>query len=270
MKLKVISPEGKEDGSVTLPTQFSEEVRSDLIKRAVLAIQSHNRQPYGASPEAGKRASAKLSRRRRNYRGSYGLGISRVPRKIFSRRGTRMNWQGAFAPGTVGGRRAHPPKAEKIWWQELNKKERAKAIRSAIAASIKGNSINERTIKAPETFPFILSGQWEDIQKTKELSQSLTQLGFERVMERASEKKVRAGKGKGRGRKYAKKKGVLFVVSKECSLMRAAHNLPGSDAALVQNLNAEILAPGGDPGRITFWSKPAIERLGKENLFGGE
>jgi len=181
-----------------------------------------------------------------------------------------MNWQGAFAPGTVGGRRAHPPKAEKIWWQELNKKERAKAIRSAIAASIKGNSINERTIKAPETFPFILSGQWEDIQKTKELSQSLTQLGFERVMERASEKKVRAGKGKGRGRKYAKKKGVLFVVSKECSLMRAAHNLPGSDAALVQNLNAEILAPGGDPGRITFWSKPAIERLGKENLFGGE
>src|SRR3989338_11129595 len=144
MKLKVISPEGKEDGSVTLPTQFSEEVRSDLIKRAVLAIQSHNRQPYGASPEAGKRASAKLSRRRRNYRGSYGLGISRVPRKIFSRRGTRMNWQGAFAPGTVGGRRAHPPKAEKIWWQNINKKERKMAIRSAMAATINKEAVTKK------------------------------------------------------------------------------------------------------------------------------
>ena len=270
MKLKVITPQGKEEGSVTLPDQFSEEIRPDLIKRAVLAIQSHNRQPYGASPGAGKRASAKLSRRRRNYRGSYGLGISRVPRKILSRRGTRMNWRGAFAPGTVGGRRAHPPKAEKIWWQELNKKERVKAIRSAIAGSIQGARIAERTVKAPEIFPFIISGQWEEIKKTKELHQALSQLGFEGILERASEKKVRAGKGKGRGRKYARKKGVLFVVSKECSLLRAAHNIPGSEAALVHHLNAEILAPGGDAGRITFWSKPAIERLGKENLFGAE
>ena len=84
-----------------------------LIKRAVLTLQNNKRQRYGANPEAGKKVSAALSKRRRKYRGSYGHGISRVPRKILSRRGTSMNWQGAFAPGTVGGRRAHPPKAEK-------------------------------------------------------------------------------------------------------------------------------------------------------------
>ena len=47
-----------------------------------------------------------------------------------------MNWVGAFAPGTVGGRRAHPPKSEKIWSKKINKKENAKAIRSAISATL--------------------------------------------------------------------------------------------------------------------------------------
>ena len=124
MQLKILDTEGKESGKVDLPKQFSEPVRPGLIKRAVLAIQSHKRQPYGTDPRAGMKSSAELSRRRRKYRGSYGFGISRVPRKILSRRGTRMNWVGAFAPGTVGGREAHPPKASKKWAQKINKKER--------------------------------------------------------------------------------------------------------------------------------------------------
>ena len=113
MKLAVYNLNNEKVKEINLPRQFNEQPRPDLVRRAVLAVQSHKRQPYGAKPEAGKRASAVLSRRRRDYRGSYGLGISRVPRKILSRGGTRMNWVGAFAPGTVGGRRAHPPKAGK-------------------------------------------------------------------------------------------------------------------------------------------------------------
>src|SRR3989344_2751925 len=92
-----------------LPVQFNEEYRPDLIKRAVHALMSAARQKYGAHPDAGMRHSSKLSKRRRNYRGCYGLGISRVNRKILSRRGTRFNWVGAFSPQTVGGRRSHPP-----------------------------------------------------------------------------------------------------------------------------------------------------------------
>src|SRR3989344_4390875 len=135
MKVKVLSLDGNESGSIELPSQFSEEIREDLIKRAILAIKSYKRQKYGAKEEAGKRASAKLSRRRRKYRGAYGMGISRVPRKILSRRGMRMTWVAAFAPGTVGGRRAHPPKSAKNWELKINKKERKKAIRSALAAT---------------------------------------------------------------------------------------------------------------------------------------
>ncbi|MEK6868731.1 MAG: 50S ribosomal protein L4, partial [Nanoarchaeota archaeon] len=105
MKLNVLDTSKNKTGEINLPVQFDEEVRPDLISRAVLALQSSKRQAYGAMPEAGKRASSTLSKRRRRYRGSYGHGISRTPRKILSRRGTRMYWVGAFAPNTRGGRR---------------------------------------------------------------------------------------------------------------------------------------------------------------------
>jgi len=113
MKLQILSISKEEIGKQELPVQFEEEVRPDLIKRAVISIHGNARQAYGSDPMAGKRSSAKLSRRRHVYKTSYGIGISRVPRKIMSSRGTRMNWVGAFAPGTVGGRKAHPTKAGK-------------------------------------------------------------------------------------------------------------------------------------------------------------
>ncbi|MBI1970756.1 50S ribosomal protein L4 [Candidatus Woesearchaeota archaeon] len=113
MKIPIITITNSQAGTVDLPPIFQEEVRPDLIKRAVETLQANARQPYGAKPGAGMRYSAKLSRRRRDYKTSYGYGISRVPRKILSRSGTRFNWVGAVAPGTVGGRQAHPPKAQK-------------------------------------------------------------------------------------------------------------------------------------------------------------
>ena len=64
MEAKILDLENNEKGKIKLPKQFEEELRPDMIKRAVLAIMSHNRQPYGASPEAGKRASARISKRR--------------------------------------------------------------------------------------------------------------------------------------------------------------------------------------------------------------
>lgn len=167
MKLDVLDTASNKIGEIELPTQFEEEFRPDLIQRAVLAIQSHRRQAYAASSSAGKRASAKLSRRRRDYRGSYGIGISRVPRKIMTRRGTRMNWVGAFAPGMVGGRRAHPPKTEKIWWKKINEKEMTKALRSAIAATVSKDAVLQRGHLIPHNYPFVLDGKFESIKKTK-------------------------------------------------------------------------------------------------------
>ena len=266
-ELKILDIENIEKGKVKLPKQFEENIRPDLIKRNVLAIQSHNRQPYGASPDAGKRASAVISKRRHSYRGSYGLGISRSRRKILSRRGTRMNWVGAFSPESVGGRRAHPPKAEKIWWQKINKKERKKAVRSAIAATINISLVKKRGHKVPDNYPFIVDASIENIDKTKKVKGALIKLGLKDELERTQHKKIRAGKGKLRGRKYKKKKGPLIVVSKDCKLMKSSDNIPGIDICVIKNINAELLAPGAVPGRLTFWSTNAVKLLEKENLF---
>jgi len=264
---KVLDLENNEKGKIGLPKQFEEDVRPDLIKRAVLVIMSHKRQGYGAKPEAGKRASVKISKRRHTYRGSYGYGISRVPRKILSRRGTRMNWQAAFAPGTVGGRRAHPPKAEKIWWQKINKKERKKAIRSAISATISKKLVVKRGHKAGDNYPLVIDPVIENVDKTKSVKDILIKFGLKEELKRCENKKVRAGKGKLRGRKYKKKKGPLIVVSKDCKLIKSAGNIPGVDVCEIKNINTELLAPGSVPGRLTLWSRGAIEILEKEKLF---
>ena len=266
MELNIIDATNKAAGKKKLPKQFDEQVRPDLIKRAVFSIQSNRRQPYGSDPRAGMKHSTRISKRRRDYRGSYGLGISRTPRKIMSRRGTRMNWVGAFVPFTVGGRRAHPPMVEKVWAQKLNKKERRKAIRSAIAATASKETIDKKHA-LPEKFPFIISKKFESLDKTKDVVAALTKIGFGAELERVSERKIRAGRGKTRGRKYKSKKGPLIVVSQDCKLSKAAKNIQGVDIVDVKHINAELLAPGAVPGRATLWSEAAIDIMEKEGLF---
>ena len=256
-------------GTVELPEQFGEPFRPDLIKRAVLAIQSHKRQPYGAFEDAGKRPSAKLPKRRRQYRGCYGKGISRIQRKTMTRRGTQFHNVGAFNPGTVSGRRAHPPKAEKVWEQKINIKEKRKAIRSAIAATTMKELVLSRG-HLVDTVPLVVEHKLEELNRTKDVKDIMIKLGLEKELVRSSEKKIRAGKGKMRGRRYRRKKGPLFVVSKDCPLLRSAQNLPGIDIVIVDSLNTELLAPGTMPGRLTLWTKSALERMQKENLFTGK
>lgn len=267
MKLDILDKENKVKGNKDLPKQFTEPLRKDLIRKAVSVLQKNSRQPYGTKPDAGKRASASLSRRRRKYRGSYGAGISRVPRKIMSRRGTRFNWVGAFAPGTVSGRRAHPPKASKEWGGKINKKENRKAIRSALSATVVKDLVAERGHKTPDTYPFILDSGVEGLEKTSAIKKVLQTLGLRDELRRGEEKKIRAGRGKSRGRKYKKKTSLLIVTADTCKLFDAGKNLGGVDIVKVNELNAELLAPGGEPGRMTLFTDKAIEKMEKEKLF---
>lgn len=267
MKLKVFNQESKEIGTKDLPKQFTEPLRKDLIKKCVHVLQGNARQQYGAHPEAGKRPSASLSKRRRKYRGSYGIGISRVPRKIMSRRGTRFNWVGAVAPGTVGGRRSHAPKAEKNWEGKMNKKENRKAIRSALAATVAKDLVAERGHAVPEAYPFVLDAAVENLDKTSSFKKLLLSLGFQDDLKRGETKKIRAGKGKARGRKYKRKTSLLIVTSDTCKLLDYGKNLAGVDIVHVKELNAELLAPGGEPGRMTLFTDKALDKIEKEELF---
>lgn len=267
MKLPILNISGTEIAKVELPTQFNEPVRPDLIKKAVLILRSHKRQKYGAHTRAGKDYSAMLSKRRKKYRGCYGHGISRTPRKIVTRRGTRFNWIGALAPQTRGGRRAHPPKSEKNWKLKINKKERKKAIRSAISSTINRKLVESSGHIIPKIYPFILEDKVQDITKTKTLKEMFGKLNLVEELQRVSKRKIRAGKGKTRGRKYRTKKGPLIVVVDDKNLKKAVNNLPGVEVSKVENLNSELLAPGVQIGRLIIFTKGTLEKLEKEKLF---
>ena len=62
--------------------------------------------------------------------------------------------------------------------------------------------------------------------------------------------------------------GPLLVITKNEGVAEAARNLPGIEVASVENLNAELLAPGTHPGRLTVWTSSAFEKL--EKIFGGK
>ncbi len=106
---EIFDLQGKSTGKTTLPSIFSTPLRPDVIKRAVLAIQSSRLQPQGRDPMAGKRTTAES-------RGT-GSGTARIPR-IKGGSG-----RAAFAPGTVKGRQPHPPRAEKKIVKNIPKKE---------------------------------------------------------------------------------------------------------------------------------------------------
>ena len=267
MKLSIVNSGNKKTGDINMPSQLKEEFRPDLIKRAVHSLWSKALQAYGADPLAGLRHSSKVSKRRRKYRGCYGFGISRINRKILSRRGTRFNWVGAFSPQAVGGRRSHPPKAGKVLERKINKKENQKAIRSAMSATLLKEVVAGRGHKLPVEYPFVVSSSVESLSKTKDVEKLLLDLGFAEELARSAQKKVRAGIGTMRGRRYQRKKGVLIVASADCALLKAAKNVPGVDAVEVKALNAELLAPGADAGRVTLWTEKAVQKLTDEKLF---
>jgi large subunit ribosomal protein L4e len=267
MELQILKGKNKSAGKRAMPIQFSESYHPNLIKRAVHALESAKRQRYGASPEAGLRHSSKLSKRRRKYRGCYGFGISRVNRKIHTRRGTRFFWVGTFSPQTRGGRRSHAPKATKVLLKKINKKENRKAICSAMAATLNRELVKERGHKIPEAYPFIMSSDIETLSKTIDVKKLLIDLGFEDELMRSAVKKVRAGKGKSRGRKYQKRKGLLLVTAEDCPLTKSAKNIPGIDIVAVNSLNAKLLAPGSQAGRITLFTESAMNLLEEKRLF---
>jgi large subunit ribosomal protein L4e len=262
MKTDVFDIQGKQKGEIDLPKIFITVYRPDLIKRAVLAIQSHNRQPYGVDVLAGKRTSA-------HYHGVR-KGTYHMMNREMSRMARIHGGPGGldFVPRTVPqarkGREAHPPKIEKVFWQKINNKERVLAVKSAIAATtLKEIVIKRGHIINDIKLPIVVDDSLQEFKKAKQVKEFLEKIGLKDELKRMDKKKIRAGKGKTRGKKYKKKKSVLFVISENKGILNAAKNLSGVDICLVNNLNAELLAPGTQAGRLTIYTESAIKKLGE-------
>jgi large subunit ribosomal protein L4e len=248
-KANIYDLEGKILDKIDLPGVFDTPYRPDIIKKSFDVLHSNKRQPYGASPLAGtKHSTASVGK---------GRGMSRVPRLSQGR-------TAALAPCVVGGRRAHPPKAEKNWSEKINQKEKILARNSALAATADKEIVSKRGHKFNEnlTLPVIIDDEFEKIKKTKDVIKTLEKIGiYSDVIRSLNGKHIRAGKGKNRGRKYRIPKSILIISTKN-NLEKSSNNLCGVDIKKPNELNIEYLAPGGDAGRLTILTKSALKQLG--------
>ena len=263
MKTEIIDIDGKKTKEIELPEFFSYPIREDIIFKVLEAKKTM--QPYSPSPVAGKQhaASGKIVHRRHVWRSGYGRGMSRIPRKIMTRRGSQFNWVGAEVSATRGGRRAHPPKVvSMINTLKINKKEVRTALISALSATANKKQISSRykriEVKDLKELPLIVESKITKL-KTKEFLQSMKKILGEKIFEISLKKKeVRSGKGKARGRKYKANAGALIVLGKGEKLK--ANIL---DSKTVDNLGVTDLAIGG-PGRLTIYTENAIKELGEK------
>jgi large subunit ribosomal protein L4e len=260
MKLNIIDKEGKKVGDFDF--KLKEEVRDDIFKRAVFSEESLFRQRKGADPMAGKRSAISLSKRRRKLRTTYGRGGSRTPKKVMWSRGTQFRFVGAFAPNTVGGRKAHAPKASKNIVKEINNREWIKALKIGLASSLDKNLVASNGNKLPDSYPFVLDNSFETIEKTKDFKDILKKIGFENEMDRTSNRTIRAGKGTMRSRTYKYKRGPLFVFSSiDSPALKAIRNIRGFDVISSQLLMVSDFGMASKPGRAVVFTKKAAEEF---------
>jgi large subunit ribosomal protein L4e len=162
----------------------------------------------------------------------------------------------------------NPTTTWRRWHRKVNLTQRRHAVASAIAASAVPSLVlarGHRVNQVPEV-PLVVDTLAYD--RTHDVIAVLSRLGLKAELDKVKEtKKVRAGQGKYRNRRYKTRKGPLVVYSNEDRLItQTARNIPGVETCHVDRLNLLQLAPGGHLGRLIVWTRPAFERL--NHIFG--
>lgn len=262
MKGNILDISGKKTKQIDLPSCFSARIREDIVSKFLEA--SKRKQPYGPSPLAGNQSSAsgKIKHRRHVWKTHYGKGMSRIPRKTMTRKGSQFNWVGATIPSARGGRRAHPPKVISMLNRlKINKKEIILAIKSALSATANGNIISEKYFRINQEVkgvPFIVESGIIKL-KTKELMKSVKDILGKDLFEIIKKNKtIRSGKGKLRGRKYKSNAGLLMILGKNEKLKTKSFDIKNSE-----NISINDLAKGG-LGRLTLYTEQAIKDIGEK------
>lgn len=162
-----------------------------------------------------------------------------------------------------------PTKTWRKWHRKINTSQKRYAVASALAASAvpalvmaRGHVIDE----VPEV-PLVLENAVESTKKTSVAKDVLSAVGALDDVEKAGySKKIRAGKGKMRNRRYTMRRGPLVIYKSNDGVEQAFRNLPGVELCCVDRLNLLQLAPGGHMGRFCVWSQAALEAL--DTIYG--
>ncbi len=258
MKVSKYGMDGKASGEVQLPAVFGAEVRLDLISRAAISDQTRHYQPKGNDPRAGMETSARYRGRKEDFGSGKNKGTAIRPREVLPK--GRLG-KVKRIPSAVKGRRAHPPHVEKIIIEQINKKEYAVALRSAIAATSHKEIVQKRGHKVNVQLPIVMDNSFEAISKTSQVYKALATIIGEDLA-RASKGKMRTGVRKRKGGKVYPKSAII-AVGKDAPVLKAARNIPGVDVVAAENLSVEKLAPGAKAGRLAIYTEAALLQLSK-------
>lgn len=244
---------------VKLPAVFRAPIRPDIVSFIHDQIRKNKRQAYAVSTAAGHQTSAE----------SWGTGraVARIPRVRGG--GTHRSGQGAFGNMCRGGRMFAPTKVYRRWHRRVNVAQRRYAVVSAIAASGVPALVQARghVIDQLNEIPLVVADKVESLTKTKEAVAFLKRTNLWADIEKVyNSKRYRAGKGKGRNRRYKQKRGPVIVYNNDGGIVRAFRNIPGVTMLSVNHINLLKIAPGGHLGRLIVWTETAFRKL--DSIFG--
>ncbi|KAG8529980.1 uncharacterized protein KY384_005462 [Bacidia gigantensis] len=246
--------------TIPLPAVFRSPIRPDIVQTVHSGMAKNKRQPYAVSEKAGHQTSAE----------SWGTGraVARIPR--VSGGGTHRAGQAAFGNMCRSGRMFAPTKVWRKWHQKINLGQKRFAVTSALAASSVPSLLLARghQISTVPEVPLVVSSKAFEgaaIAKTSAALKILAAVGAGPDLSRVrGSRKLRAGKGKLRGRRHRQRRGPLIVYNPDedgTELIKAFRNIPGIETSSVYSLNLLQLAPGGHLGRFIIWTSSAFAAL---------
>merc|ERR1711977_438695 len=250
---------------VQLPAVFLAPIRPDIVTFVHTSMNKNRRQAYAVNKDAGHQTSAESC--------GTGRAVARIPRVPGG--GTHRAGQAAFGNMCRSGRMFAPTKVWRKWHQKINLGQKRYAVASALAASsvpalllARGHQVST----VPEV-PLVINSEVfaaGAIARTSSAVGLLKSVGASAdVAKVKNSRKLRAGKGKLRGRRHRQRRGPLVVYDPEVDgkeLSLAFRNISGVETSSVFALNLLQLAPGGHLGRFIIWTSAAFKAL--DTIYG--
>jgi large subunit ribosomal protein L4e len=244
----------EKSSTVPMPPVLCSPLRPDLVREVHMNVSKNKRQANGVKSKVGYDTAAE----------SWGTGraVARIPRVPGG--GTHRAGQAAFGNMCRGGGMFAPLQVWRRWHRRVNVTQKRHAVATALAASTLPALVMARGHRISEVaeLPLVVTDGIQSITKTKQAVEALKSLGCgEELQKCADSRKIRAGQGKARNRRYKMRKGPLVIYGEDNGITRAMRNIPGVNTACVDRLNLLDLAPGGSFGRFVIWTESAFKKL---------
>ena len=241
-------------GTAPMPHVLTAPLRPDLVREVHKNMSKNKRQAYAVGAKVGYDTAAE----------SWGTGraVARIPRVPGG--GTHRAGQAAFGNMCRGGGMYNPTKIWRRWHRRVNVTQKRHAVVTALAASSLPPLVMARGHRIGEVaeLPLVVSDGLESVTKTKQAVEALKKLGCGDDLQKVLDsRKLRAGKGKARNRRYKMRCGPLVIYNEDNGIVRAMRNIPGVETASIDRLDLLRLAPGGNFGRFIIWTEGAFKKL---------